>query len=104
MSIDARVRAVIHNEDGSGRLELEDRPAKPGQVPGIKGQDSFSYETAPHEVTALNGLKIWGGANSIMLGDTEIATRIGYTRLRFCDDETFERAVKEYHRKHGGTS
>lgn len=97
MSIDARVRAVIHSENGGGRLELEDRPARPGGVPGIRGQGSLDYENEPHEVTALNGLCIWGGSESIMLGDVEIARRVGYTRIVFHDRDTFVRAVREYH-------
>lgn len=96
MSIDARVNTVIVNEDGSGRLELVDRPANPGSVPGISGQRSLGFETAPEEVTALNGRDIWGGANSIMLGDVEIAERVGYTRVKFHDAETFKRAVADY--------
>ena len=100
MNIDARVRAVIHNEDGSGRLELDDRPGQPSGMPGIKGQRSLRYDTAPEEVTALNGLDIWGGANSIMLGDMKIAERVGYTGIKFCDSKTFKAAVSAYHRKH----
>lgn len=100
MSIDARVRTVIHNEDGSGRLELEDRPARLGQVPGIAGQGALNYDRAPYEVTALNGLEIWGGSDFIMLGDTEIAKRVGYTRIVFHGDEVFKRAVREYHQRH----
>lgn len=95
MSIDARVKTVIHNEDGSGRLELIDRPVERG-TPGIAGQRSLHFSSAPQEVTALNGLDIWGGANSIMLGDVEIAERWGYTRIKFHDDETFNRAVTKY--------
>lgn len=102
MSIDARVKTVIHNEDGSGRLELIGRPARPGEMPGIAGQCALSYDAAPHEVTALNGLDIWGGGSGIMLGETEIAKRQGYTRIVFCDDEKFKEAVREYHRRWAG--
>lgn len=99
MSIDARVQTVIVHEDGSGELRLVDRPARPGAVPGIKGQSALRYEKAPEEVTALNGLDVWGGANSLMLGDVEIAERIGYTRIKFHGRETFTRAVTAYHAK-----
>ena len=95
MSIDAKVKTVHHYEDGSGQLDLVGR--KPGENPG---QPVLSFKTAPHEVTALNGLEIWGGANGIMLGEIEIAKRIGYTRIEFCDDETFKNAVKDYHQRH----
>ena len=99
MSIDARVQTVHLNEDGSGRLDLIDRPARTGATPGCAGHRALSYTTAPHEVTALNGLDIWGSANTIMLGDVEIAKRDGYTKIVFCDRETFNRAVTEYHKK-----
>lgn len=101
MSIDARVETVFINEDGSGRLALIDRPVESG-TPGIKGQASLGFETAPEEVTALNGLDVWGSANSLMLGDVEIAERLGYTRIKFHDGETFKRAVREYHAKRAG--
>jgi hypothetical protein len=100
MSIDARVRRVFVHEDGSGRLQLEDRPARPGQTPGIAGQQSLSFNSAPEEVTALNGLDVWGGADTLMLGDVEIARRVGYTGIRFTDGERFKQAVREYHEGH----
>jgi hypothetical protein len=94
MSIDAKVRAVIDNEDGSGKLVLVRRgDSGPGQT-------ELHYDSAPYENTALNGLEIWGDAQSIMLGDMKIANRIGYTKIKFLDDETFKRAVKAYHKSH----
>lgn len=100
MSIDARVQTVHHNEDGSGYLKLIDRPkARPDDHPGCRGQNELHYQVAPYEVTALNGLDIWGGSGFIMLGDIEIAKRRGYSRIEFCDDETFKRAVKKYHER-----
>ena len=94
MSIDANVSYVELKEDGTGTLHLCDR------VPdGSRGQSRLHFETAPHEVTALNGLSIWGGDNRIMLGDKAIATRIGYTRISFSEREVFLDAVAEYHRK-----
>jgi hypothetical protein len=83
MSIDARVQTVHFNEDGSGWLDLIDRPASPGGVPGIAGQTRLRFDASPHDVTALNGRDIWGGSSEIMLGDVKIAERIGYTRIRF---------------------
>ncbi len=86
MSIDARVRCVIENEDGTGKLVLEDRPATPGQNAGIAGQSALHFDSAPHEVTCLNGRDIWGSADTIMCGETKIAERIGYTKIRFVTD------------------
>jgi hypothetical protein len=92
MSIDANVAFVEMKEDGSGTLHLCDR------VPnGSRGQSRLSFETAPHEVTALNGLSIWGGDSSILLGDKEIARRIGYTRISFTERDAFLDAVRLYH-------
>ncbi len=42
-----------------------------------------------------NGRDVWGGADSLMLGDVEIARRVGYTRIAFCDREQFLRAIRE---------
>ena len=94
MAIDAYVAYVEMKEDGSGTLHLCDR------VPdGSRGQSRLTFTTAPYEVTALNGLPIWGGAGQIMLCETEIAKRDGYTRISFNERETFLAAVAEYHRR-----
>jgi hypothetical protein len=103
MSIDARVQTVILNEDDTGELRLIDRPkSRPGDSGGCAGQNALRFDSAPHEVTALNGLDVWGSANSLMLGDVEIAKRVGYTRIVFTDAGTFKRAVSAYHKKHSG--
>jgi hypothetical protein len=94
MAIDANVAYVELHEDGSGVLHLCDRVPE-----GSRGQSRLHFATAPHEVTALNGLSIWGGAGQIMLGEREIAKREGYTRISFIERETFLAAVAEYHRR-----
>jgi hypothetical protein len=95
MAIDARVESVHLNENGGGRLNLIDRPGKP---PGIAGQRTLNFDKSPEEVTALNGLNIWGGSDFIMLGQIEIAKRDSYTHIVFHDAETFKLAVAAYHK------
>jgi hypothetical protein len=92
MAIDAFVAFVETREDGSGTLHLCDRIPE-----GSRGQSRLSFVTAPHEVTALNGLEVWGGSTQIMLGDTRIADRIGYTHISFIEREPFLVAVANYH-------
>lgn len=92
MAIDANVAYVELKEDGSGTLHLCDRVPE-----GSRGQSRLHFETAPYEVTALNGLSIWGGSTQLMLGDHKIATRDGYTRISFIEREPFLAAVAEYH-------
>lgn len=95
MSIDAHVAFVEVKDNGAGVLHLCDR------IPnGSRGQSRLYFESAPYEVTALNGLSIWGGAGDIMLGDLEIAKREGYTRIAFVERPTFLDAVRVYHEKH----
>lgn len=77
MSINAIVETVYINEDGSGRLALTGEE---------RGQPELHFETAPEDVTALNGRQVWGSANSLMAHDTKIADRVGYTKIRFCVD------------------
>jgi hypothetical protein len=98
MSIDARIESVHIYENGSGELRLIDRPTASGKTSGIAGQRSLEFESAPEEVMALNGFDIWGGSSFLMLGDHEIATRVGYTRIVFVESEAFKAAVTEYHR------
>lgn len=99
MSIDASVAYVECHEDGSGVLHLGDRVVGSGKSAAIIGQPRLLFTTAPYEVTALNGLPIWGGAAQIMLGDRKIATREGYTRITFVEREPFLAAVAEYHQR-----
>ena len=97
MSIDANVALVELNEDGSGVLHLCDR------VPnGSRGQSRLRFETAPLEVTALNGLSIWGGDSQIMLGGHKIATRESYTKISFTEQDLFLAAVADYHASRRG--
>jgi len=100
MSIDAAIDFVEVNEDGSGVLHLIDRPAmRKGECDGISGQPRLRFASAPYEVTALNGTTIWGGSSDIMLGDKEIAKRIGYTRIEFVSRDEFLEAVRLWHEK-----
>lgn len=94
MAIDANVAYVELKEDGSGTLHLCDRIPE-----GSRGQSRLHFDTAPYEVTALNGLPIWGGSGQVMLGEREIAKREGYTRISFSERELFLAAVAEWHRR-----
>jgi hypothetical protein len=94
MAIDALVAYVELKEDGSGTLHLCDRVPE-----GSRGQSRLHFDTAPYEVTALNGLPIWGGAGQILLGEREIAKRDGYTQISFTEREQFLAAVAEHHRR-----
>lgn len=96
MAIDASVAYVQCNEDGSGVLHLVDRG---GNDQHISGQPRLRFDKAPDEVTALNGLDVWGGSNTLMLGDRQIATREGYTRISFIEREPFLEAVRVYHQR-----
>lgn len=96
MSIDASVAYVECKEDGSGTLHLVSRN---GSDRNIAGQPRLHFSSAPYEVTALNGLNVWGGATQLYLGDHQIARRDGYTRIVFVADEAFRDAVAAYHRK-----
>lgn len=96
MSIDARVKYVHRNDDGSGRLELIDRPARRGQVPGIKGQSALTFTASPAGVTAIQGANIWGNDGVIMLGDATIARRLSCTSIEFVPDDQFDEATESY--------
>ena len=77
MAINAIVESVHHNEDGSGCLNLSGEE---------RGQNRLYFDKAPEDVTCLNGRQIWGGADSILVGETKIANRIGYTQIEFVID------------------
>ncbi len=85
MSINANVTVYL-DHDGGGSLALSGEE---------RGQGRLYFRTAPEEVTALNGRHIWGGASTIMLGDREIAKRVGYTGIEFVSREDFIAAIAE---------
>lgn len=98
MSIDARVDFVVIHENGGGELRLIDRPAKHKRDDGIAGQRVLHFDAMPEEVTALNGLDIWGGASQIMLGqEAKIADRLSPTKISFVDRPSFLAAIRNYH-------
>lgn len=92
MAIDALVAYVELKEDGSGTLHLCDRVPE-----GSRGQSRLHFNEAPYEVTALNGLPLWGGDAQVMLGDECIAKREGYASISFTERGRFLRAVAAYH-------
>jgi len=97
MSIDAIVIGIRFYENGGGKILLADRPPKKkGEQFGCAGQDSLEYTDAPEEVSAINGCEIWGGSDTVMLGEFQIAKRIGYTKIVFCDRDHFIQAVARY--------
>ena len=90
MSINAIVEAVIHNENGSGKLKLTGEE---------RGQAELHFDAAPYDVTALNGRQIWGGNSMLMYGERLIARREGYTKIRFVVDSVSEVIAKEDRRR-----
>lgn len=100
MSIDARINNVIRSADGSGSLILEDRPpTRPGENPGCAGQNSLEFSESPANVRQLVGKNIWGGSDSIMLGDVKIAGRKGYGGIIFATQEVVSHAIEKYNNR-----
>lgn len=83
MSIDARVNKVIVDLNGSGYLELIDRPKTKDAYDGIAGQSVLIFDSAPDNVATLEGKDIWGGSSEIMLDDKKIAKRLSYRKIKF---------------------
>lgn len=87
MSIDARVVGISLNHlDKSGKLILEDRPAKKGND-GIKGQTFLHFDKAPEWLDKLVDKDVWGSSDTLMYGEQKIAKRIGYTSIEFVADK-----------------
>ncbi len=91
MSIDAKVQKVEVELDDSGVLHLVDRPPD-----GCAGQPRLYFDSCPKNTYKLEGLNIWGGSDSIMLGSKEIATRKGYTSIIFHKDDILDAAITAY--------
>jgi hypothetical protein len=96
MSIDARVHKVLINPDGSGRLELIDRPARGGRTAGERGQANLDFQVCYPSVAQLVGCDVWGNDSVIMLGDMTIAIRTSPAEIRFVPRRIFESAVESF--------
>ena len=84
MSISAKIRTVIGNQDGTATLYLdpwEDDPAGQPTLTIVNPPDGDIRTLA----RALEGQQIWGGAADIMVGTTKFAKRIGYTRIELVE-------------------
>jgi hypothetical protein len=95
MSIDAVVQSCVMNSDGSGELRLAPRGLS------AAGQTRLTFESAPDGANRLEGREIWGGSSFIMLGEVEIAERIGYVQIRFHAQERFEAGIRSTNRGGG---
>lgn len=92
MSIDARVKAVMRNKDGSGAIRLGPRPGNPA---GSEGQPALTFQAGPGGLGALVGLDLWGGDSDIMLGETTIARRVDATAIEF-HPGSLDRAIEKF--------
>jgi hypothetical protein len=61
---------VLSPGSGQTRLRLLDPPSI----------DSQHY-------SALEGVRIWGNAQQILIGDRVFARRVGYTKIRLIEDD-----------------
>ena len=84
MSIDATIVGVTYLPGGDARLTLE----QPGRS-RVAGQQAFIVVDAPPGLEHIIGEHVWGGCSSLMIGETEVAQRIGYTRLRWGKRESW---------------
>ena len=80
MSIDAVIEAVERNDDGTADIVLGSRKTRDGD--SCSGQSRMTVENPPPGFEACVGTKVWGGGETLMVGDTKWADRIGYTRLK----------------------
>ena len=78
MSIDARINDVRYLPDGTAELILA--PADERRAPA--GQPRIVIDNPKPNMDVLVGYHIWGGAGELMIGETKIAERIGYTHAR----------------------
>jgi hypothetical protein len=78
MSIDARIELVTYEADGTATLHLGPRDKRNGP-----GQPSLTVLNPSPGMEVMEGMEIWGGASSIVVGETVWAERIGYTSIRW---------------------
>lgn len=86
MAISAVVQGISVLGDGTVRLALGPTDkGDPAESPGQETMIVLNPPTPPELLRGLIGCTVWGGSNELLVGETVIAERIGYTRLRLLD-------------------
>lgn len=86
MAISAVVQGITVLPDGTVQLALG--PVEDGDPRESPGQETLVVINPPSPPELLRGLIdciVWGGSDELLVGETVIAERIGYTRLRLLD-------------------
>ena len=78
MNIDAVIKDVIYNPDGTATLYLQGT-----------GQSTLVVLDPPAHLDASIGVRIRGGNKHIMVGERVWARRLGHTRIRLVAKATF---------------
>lgn len=79
MSIAAKVVGISYFQNHSAKLFLEDANQQ-----DCAGQLIFCADgIVKHSLDCLIGEIVWGGSGFLMLGNRQVAKRIGYTRIVF---------------------
>ncbi len=81
MSIDAKIELVTYEPDGTVQLHLGPRDPKVGPA----GQSVLTVLNPKSGMEVLEGMCIWGGDSSIMVGDKELGRRESYTTIRLTE-------------------
>lgn len=103
MAISAVVQGITVLPDGTVRLSLG--PIEDGDPSQSPGQESMIVVNPPDPPDLLRGLigsTVWGGSGELLVGETVIAERIGYTRLRLLErGESLKPLSRPMKRNHG---
>lgn len=87
MSIDARIAGITRNtETGEVTMTLEDRNSR-----SIAGQSRMTILDPPPmncDLSRLVGREMWGNSSDMLIGDSKIADRVGYTAMRLVSNWT----------------
>lgn len=87
MAIDAVIERVDRNPDGTATLHLGPRQTQHGD--SCPGQSRMTIlNPPPGRLDGLIGTEVWGSSESLMIGDTKWAERVGYTRAKLIPKET----------------
>jgi len=89
MSIDATI-VKVSSHGSMMRLWLS--PRDPKENPYGDGQDFLYIVNPDKKYKSLKGKNIWGCSSKIYMGDSTLAERIGYTKIRI-NHEIFEKSA-----------
>lgn len=83
MSIDAKIVGTSRHANGEVTISLE--PSGKGATVGQSLMTVLNPPPLNCDLARLIGLQVWGGSSCLMVGESKLADRVGYTQIKLVE-------------------